>query len=165
MVANALFGDGAAAVAGVSGEAAPLSCWRLLRSGSCLLADSAGAMTWTVGDHGFEMTLAKNVPGLIARHLGPWLKKWLGEQGVALEEVRSWAVHPGGPRILSAVEEGLALPGGALADSRAVFEEYGNMSSPTVLFILERLRAREAARPCVALGFGPGLVVESALLG
>jgi predicted naringenin-chalcone synthase len=167
MVANAIFADGAAAVVGVSGADAgePPLPWRLLASGSCLLPDSAGAMTWTVGDHGFEMFLAKNVPGLIAANLRPWLAAWLADPGVALGDVRSWAVHPGGPRILDAVQDGLALPAEALADSRAVFEEYGNMSSPTVLFILERLWAREAPRPCVALAFGPGLVVEAALLG
>jgi predicted naringenin-chalcone synthase len=78
-------------------------------------------------------------------------------------DVRSWAVHPGGPKIVSAVEESLSLSQEALAPSRAVFGEFGNMSSPTVLFILSRLRKADAPRPCVALGFGPGLVAEAAL--
>jgi predicted naringenin-chalcone synthase len=164
MVANALFADGAAAVVGVGASAAPPGAWRVAATGSCLIPDSADAMTWTIGEHGFEMTLSKQVPGLIARHLRPWLGAWLGREGVAPSEVRSWAIHPGGPRILGAVEEGLGLPREAAAASRAVFAEHGNMSSPTVLFILDRLRRQGAGRPCVALAFGPGLMAEAALL-
>jgi predicted naringenin-chalcone synthase len=104
------------------------------------------------------------VPGLIAEHLRPWLRSWLATQGLDLSEVKSWAVHPGGPRILEAVEEGLTLPRGALTMSREVFAVCGNMSSPTVLFILDRLRRIDAPRPCVMLGFGPGLMAEAALV-
>ena len=120
-------------------------------------------MSWTVGDHGFEMSLSRRVPRLIATHLKPWLGAWLGDNGLSLADVRSWAIHPGGPKIVSAVEESLSLSVEALKPSRSVFAEYGNMSSPTVLFILRRLREENAPRPCVALGFGPGLVAEAAL--
>jgi len=167
MIANAIFADGAAAVvgawSGAAGDRTDAGLWRLADSGSCVFPGSADAMTWTVGDHGFEMTLSKKVPGLIAVHLRPWLMAWLGQQDVALDEVASWAIHPGGPRILDAVEDTLNLPTGATSASREVFAQYGNMSSPTVLFILERLRQGRAPRPCVALGFGPGLTVEAAL--
>lgn len=175
LVANAIFADGAAAVVGASGGRkppvlpteqgadAPRTLWSLAASGSCLIPDSADDMGWTVGDHGFEMTLSRRVPGLIARHLRPWLQAWLGDNGLSLNAVRSWAVHPGGPKILEAVEESLALPAEALTTSRAVFADYGNMSSPTVLFVLDRLRKQHAPPPCVALGFGPGLVAEAAL--
>jgi predicted naringenin-chalcone synthase len=161
VVTNALFGDGAAAVVGVGFDRP--GAWRVAATGSCLVPDSAAAMSWTIADHGFEMTLSKRVPGLIGRHLRPWLEGWLGQQGVALADVASWAIHPGGPRILDAVEESLGLPPSATADSRAVLAEYGNISSPTVLFVLERLRARGAGVPCVALAFGPGVAVEAAL--
>jgi predicted naringenin-chalcone synthase len=164
MIANAIFGDGAAAVVGAPPDAAPAGAWQAVASGSVLVPDSAAAMTWTVGDHGFEMTLSPRVPGLIATHLRPWLQDWLRGQGLRLTDVASWAVHPGGPRILSAVEEALALPREATAASRAVFAEFGNLSSPTVLFILDRLIANNAPRPCVALGFGPGLTAEALLL-
>ncbi len=80
-----------------------------------------------------------------------------------MKDVGSWAVHPGGPKILCAVEEGLGLKPADMAMSRAVFADYGNMSSPTVLFIVDRLRNANAPRPCVALGFGPGLVAEATL--
>jgi predicted naringenin-chalcone synthase len=185
MVANAIFADGAAALVGVpaptsnpppadatdrshgsykSYPAPDESPWQATASGSCLIPNSLDAMTWTVGDHGFEMTLSKRVPGLIAEYLRPWLERWLEGQGLALTDVASWAIHPGGPRILSAVEEALQLPKAATAASRAVFAEFGNMSSPTVLFILDRLRREGAPRPCVAVGFGPGLMAEALLL-
>jgi predicted naringenin-chalcone synthase len=164
MIANALFADGAAAAVGCAAAAAPRGAWRVAATGSCLVPDSATAMTWTVGDYGFEMTLSKKLPGLIAGHLRPWLEGWLGRQGLAPADVRSWAVHPGGPAIVDAVETALDLPGSATAASRAVLGEYGNMSSATLLFILDRLRAARAPLPCVALGFGPGVVVEAALL-
>src|SRR5262245_687641 len=187
LIANAIFADGAGAVVGARDEPNPPtpfpnreggvkppsllgkgvgglgSAWSLLASGSCLIPGSADDMGWTIGDHGFEMSLSRRVPGLIAKHLRPWLESWLGDNGLSLADVRSWAAHPGGPKIVSAVEESLALSTEALAPSRAVFAEYGNMSSPTILFILKRLRELNAPRPCVALGFGPGLVAEAAL--
>jgi len=160
VIANALFADGAAAVIGRAGEQG----WRVAATGSCLIPDSADAMGWTVGDRGFEMTLSRQIPRLIAKHLRPWMGEWLAGHGLTVETVGSWAVHPGGPKILSAVEESLGLPAAVTAVSRAVFAEYGNMSSPTVLFILDRLRRMNAPRPCVMLGFGPGLVAEAALV-
>jgi len=167
MIANAIFADGAAAVVGAASgsveEGTSAGTWRLAHSASCVFPGSADAMTWTVGDYGFEMTLSKKVPGLIAAHLRPWLINWLGQPGIALGHVASWAIHPGGPRILDAVEDALDLPAEATSMSRAVFAQYGNMSSSTVLFILERLREQQEPRPCVALGFGPGLTVEAAL--
>lgn len=163
MIANALFADGAAAVVGAAPVTNATPGWRLIASGSCVFPGSADAMTWTIGDHGFEMTLSKRVPRLIAEHLRPWLSDWLRSRGVGLDAVGSWALHPGGPRILDAVEQALGLPPEAAAESRAVFAEFGNMSSPTVLFILDRLMRRRAPGPCVALGFGPGLTAEVAL--
>ena len=163
VVANAIFADGAAAVIGSSPATAPKNTWRLVASGSCVFPGTSAAMSWTIGDHGFEMTLSKQVPGLIQTHLRPWLIDWLERQEMRLSDIRSWAIHPGGPRILGAVEEALDLRPQQTAAARAVFAEYGNMSSPTVLFILERMRRENAPRPCLALGFGPGLAVEAAL--
>jgi predicted naringenin-chalcone synthase len=164
IVANAIFADGAAALVGVSDADAPVNEWRAVASGSCLVPNSADAMTWHIGDHGFEMTLSKRVPGLIATYLRPWVERWLGGLDLRVEDVASWAIHPGGPRIVSAAEESLNLSREATAVARAVFAAYGNMSSPTVLFILDQLRRENAPRPCVALGFGPGLMVEALLL-
>ncbi len=136
VIANALFADGAAAAVGVPHTAAPQDAWRVAANGSYLVPDTADAMTWRIEDHGFEMTLAKKVPNLIARHLRPWLEGWLGKLQLGLDNVHSWSIHPGGPKILDAAEESLGLPRAATAASREVFAEYGNMSSPTVLFIL-----------------------------
>ena len=163
VVANAIFADGAAAVIGGSQPKTRRGAWRLVASGSRIFPGTSAAMSWTVGDHGFEMTLSKKVPGLIQTHLRPWVSDWLSRHDLQLEDIHSWAIHPGGPRILGAVEEALGLRPDDTATARAVFAEYGNMSSPTTLFILDRLRREHAPRPCLALGFGPGLAVEAAL--
>jgi predicted naringenin-chalcone synthase len=187
VVSNALFADGAASVVGTARRAAGVSppcpsysppddpgdtpasrrplAWKLLDSGSTVIPETTDAMTWTVGDHGFEMTLSPRVPDLIHQTLRPWLEGWLAAQGISLAAIGSWAVHPGGPRVLGATAEALGLPAQALAASRDLLRDCGNMSSPTVLFLLDRLRREDAPRPCVALGFGPGLTIEAALFG
>lgn len=166
LVSNALFADGAAAAVLGPQPAATSGArpWRLVANGSMVLPDSEDAMTWRVNDHGFAMTLSPRVPQLIREQLRKWLSAWLSRHDLSLDAVGSWAVHPGGPRILRAVAEALDLSENALDESHAVLANYGNMSSPTILFIMERLRKRRAALPCVALGFGPGLVVEAMLL-
>lgn len=162
LVSNALFADGAAAlVCGLASES--FDGWRLVRTGSHLFPDSTDAMSWTIGNHGFEMSLSARVPELIAMQLRPWLKQWLCDAGFSLSQIGSWAIHPGGPRIVSAVSSALGLPAGADTLSREVLADCGNMSSPTILFIIKELMLRDAPRPCVALGFGPGLALEVAL--
>jgi predicted naringenin-chalcone synthase len=133
-------------------------------TGSCLIPDALDAMTWTIGDHGFEMSLSPRVPSLLERHLGAWFVPWLGEQGLTPGDVGGWAVHPGGPRILGTVAGCLGLPDSALRVSRGVLAEHGNMSSPTVLFIAERLGRERVPLPWVLIAFGPGLVAEVALI-
>ena len=164
IVANALFADGAAALVGVSGQTSAGSVYRVVSSGSTLVDDCEDAMSWRIADHGFQMTLSPRVPELISRTIRPYLEGWLAGQGMDFAAVGSWAVHPGGPRILAAFGEATGLSRAMLEPSYKVLAEYGNMSSPTVLFILERLRRIGAPRPCVALAFGPGLAVESVLL-
>jgi len=161
MVGNALFADGSAAV--VLGPPSNRSSWRLAANGACLFPNSESAMSWFVRDHGFEMVLSTRVPNLIRQNVGPWLESWLSKSGLGLGDVASWAVHPGGPRVLACIQEALGLGEEAVAVSRAVLARHGNMSSATVLFILDELIRRDAPRPCVALGFGPGLAAEAAL--
>src|SRR5262245_15322407 len=177
VVANALFADGAGAIVGRNGhgrsgrdwrserrlENSPASSWQLVASGSHLVPEAADAMTWTIGDHGFGMTLSKRIPEVIGAKLRPWLDEWLVEHGVRVADVKSWAIHPGGPKILDSAAAVLGLPTDAVWASREILSEYGNMSSATVLFILKRLIDSGAEGPCVALGFGPGLNVEVAL--
>jgi alkylresorcinol/alkylpyrone synthase len=173
IVANALFGDGAGAVvacgeaawARLRARSAVPQCLRLVASGSAVLADSTDLMTWRVGDHGFTMTLSPQIPDTLRRTLGGWLSEWLASKDLDIGRVGAWAIHPGGPRILGACEEALGLGPGDMAWSKDVLAEFGNLSSPTVLFILERLRRADAARPWVMLGFGPGLAIEAAVVG
>jgi alpha-pyrone synthase len=163
-VANALFADGAAALVGAHHSRAPDQFWRLTASGAAILPNSIDAMTWRIGDHGFEMSLSKDVPHLIRKHLLPTLQSWLQRHNLEVGRVPSWAIHPGGPKIVAQVAEALSLTSAQIADSLAVLAAFGNMSSPTILFVLDRLRRYAAKRPCVALGFGPGLALECALL-
>lgn len=163
VIANAIFADGAAAVVGVHESSAPSGAWRATACGANLFPGTRDAMTWSIGDYGYVMSLSKRVPGLIAAHLRPWVEQWLDQHELALEDVATWAVHPGGPRIVAAVEEALALPHDKTRASHNTFADFGNMSSPTVLFIIDALRKHNAPRPCVALGFGPGLAVEATL--
>ena len=162
VVANALFADGAGALVARAGEAG-IGAWRVLDTGSCVIPDSEDAMTWSIRDHGFEMTLSAAVPELIALNLRGWVDEWLGQHGMTVNDIRSWAVHPGGPRILGAAGKALGLENGSMEASREILKNFGNMSSPTVLFILNRLRERNAGTPCLALAFGPGLVAEGVL--
>ncbi len=163
IVANTLFADGAAAAILCNGPSRG-GLWRLRGTGSCLLPDSTEDMGWRIGDHGFEMTLSSRVPSIIQAQLNDWLCDWLAAHGLTPKEVGSWAIHPGGPRVIDAVERTLGLSPQDTVASREVLAEHGNMSSPTVFFILRRLAEQEAPRPCVMLAFGPGLVVEAALL-
>ena len=165
IVANSLFADGAGALVGVSQEVdATEGGWTTAANGTLLMPGSADAMTWNIGDHGFHMTLSARVPELIRRNLADWLQTWLAANDLVIDDVATWAVHPGGPRILSAFAEAAGIDGSAMDVSRRVLSEFGNMSAATLLFILERLRHQDAPRPCVAVGFGPGMVVEAALL-
>jgi predicted naringenin-chalcone synthase len=177
LVASALFSDGAAAVVGgaarngaaaaasnASARAEAVDAWEVVEHRSALLPDTGHMMSWRIGDHGFAMTLSPEVPDVIRQRLRPWLEAWLAEHSLRLDDIRGWAIHPGGPRILSACGEALGLDHTCLAESQQVLAAYGNMSSPTTLFILERFRRRPNSLPCVALAFGPGLTIEAALI-
>lgn len=180
LVANSLFSDGAAAMV-LKSECAPGSdrseperearhgagvtrLGRHIASGSFVIEDTAEAMQWGIGNHGFEMHLSSQVPNIVGSRLPGWLANWLAEHQLSISDINGWAVHPGGPRVLDAVEDCLSLHADALATSRAVLADCGNMSSPTVLFIVERLSKAGTTGPCVILGFGPGLTMEAALL-
>ncbi len=192
IVANALFADGAAAAVVRAGrdsdsDSKPLM---IVDFRSEVLPESVEFIQWHIGNNGFQMSLSPQLPRMIERTLGPWLQAWLGRDDLSIDQIGSWAVHPGGPRILEAcaaairAEQGVGvrgqgtggsgaatssnatatLPVAILADSEAVLAEFGNMSSPTVLFILDRLRRRDAPRPIVSLAFGPGVAIEAVLL-
>lgn len=124
------------------------------------LPDSEELISWTITDEGFAMHLSGEVPHRIAAGLADPGFAHAATGGVAPHEIGAWAVHAGGRSILDAVETGLALPQGALAESRGVLRDYGNMSSATLMFVLERMLARGPVERGVALAFGPGLAAE-----
>ncbi len=164
LVANALFADGSGALVLGNDETQQNDTPHVVATGSLLIPNTKEAMSWNIGNHGFEMTLSSMVPGIIQEHLNTFLKGWVTKQIDDLAVVRGWAVHPGGPRVLGAVQDALSLPDEALQTSRNVLQEYGNMSSATLVFILDKMIHSKIPRPWLMLGFGPGLEIEVALI-
>ncbi len=177
LVANSLFADGAAGLVigarnkGVDSQelsdmCAPIpSQWSVVATLSKWIPKTTGLMSWTIGDHGFKMTLDPQVPSVIEANLEEELRVWLESQSLSIADIDAWAIHPGGPRIIQATGKALGLSPHLLEGSQAVLAVHGNMSSPTVLFILERLSQKQLhANHCVLLAFGPGLCIEAVLL-
>ncbi len=168
LVSHALFGDAATAV--VLQPSAPglrVPGLQVLDVAAVTDPTTADHMTWDVTDLGFRMGLSPEVPRVLARHVRGAVEGLLTRNGLTIDEVDGWAVHPGGPRILDVVAEQLGLPDDALDASRAVLAQRGNCSSSTVLMVVEALRAAghpAPGRTAVAMAFGPGLTLYSALL-
>ncbi len=154
-----LFGDGcAAAIVSADPQGFSLDSFH-----AEVAQDAADQITWDIGDSGFEMVLSGQVPATIADALRGGSERILA--GQASKEFQMWAVHPGGRSVLDAVEEAFELDEAALVASRDVLRDYGNMSSPTILFVLEALmreRPAKGAQGC-AMAFGPGLAAECML--
>jgi alpha-pyrone synthase len=157
VLAFLIFADGCAAAL-VSGDPSGL---RLGRSSTAIATEAADQITWGIGAHGFDMTLSGAVPSSIGALLPGHLPAML--HGRPPEQVVHWAVHPGGRSVLDAVERALELQPRALAGSREVLRRYGNMSSPTILFVLAGMLEGGIPGPGCALAFGPGLAIESML--
>ncbi|UWZ84023.1 type III polyketide synthase [Occallatibacter riparius] len=153
-----LFADGCSASL-VSAEPTGLAIDSFLAVG---LPDSSDLITWRIGDGGFDMHLSGKVPGEIRRAM-----KDVGSvvtRGRDRQEIDLWAVHPGGRTILDAVEQGLELPSDALRFSRDILSRFGNMSSATVMFVLQKVMAEaQAGQQGCAMSFGPGVTAETML--
>ncbi|MEX2541164.1 MAG: type III polyketide synthase [Trueperaceae bacterium] len=164
LLAASVFADGAAAAV-VTARRPETPSLRLDTFATALARDAGDEMAWTIGDTGFEMVLSRRLPEVVEAKVGGAIAPLFRGARIRPQEVEHWAVHPGGRAILDQVESTLELGTDALLASRAVLAEYGNMSSATVLFVLERLLAEPAPpqEPVVAIAFGPGLTVESAL--
>jgi predicted naringenin-chalcone synthase len=164
IVAASVFADGAAAAIVTADPAVGRpGGLELHRFGSALTDEGETDMVWTIGDHGFEMVLSAEVPRIIGREIQGAVARFLGDDGAP----DVWAVHPGGRSVLDRVETGLELAPDALAASRGVLRDFGNMSSATILFILAALLDDADIGDGVrvaGLAFGPGLTVESALM-
>jgi len=163
--ANALFGDAAAACVIDNSTDAP----QLAAFASNIFPDTRDLMAWRIGDHGFEMTLSPKTPDAVRAAARNWVPGWLAEHGLSVRDVAAWTIHPGGPRVLDAALEGLALEpdteSRAREDAAHILRTRGNTSSPTILLILERiLAAGPIEGPIAAIAFGPGLAAEAFLL-
>lgn len=164
IVASAVFADGAAAAVvtadPLADSAAPVL--EIEHFATALTGDGEKDMDWTIGDEGFEMVLTAEVPRIVGREIRTAVESIARDGGA--EAVDAWAVHPGGRSILDRVQAGLGLSDDAMAASRDVLRRYGNMSSATVLFILQAILADDALADgarVIGIGFGPGLTVES----
>lgn len=164
LVSNSLFADGAgAAVVGCAPKKDETPLFSLRGSASLALEGSLDLMTWTIGDTGFKMGLSPKVPEAIEKEVLDFTKRILNNSA-PFEEVL-FAVHPGGRAIVDAVAKACSLDGEQLEATWRVLKEYGNMSSPTFLFVLEEILKEKSAREwVVGLGFGPGLSMEGLLL-
>lgn len=160
LLAMLQFGDGAAAAL-VTNDGPGLA---LGDPFAATIGDSDSLIRWTIGDTGFAMHLSGEVPARLALALGAADTRRALTGGVDPAAIDGWAVHAGGRSILDAVEQALTLTPDSLADSRAVLNDYGNMSSSTLMFVLERLFAKRPERG-VALAFGPGLAAEGLRFG
>lgn len=167
LVVGCLFGDGAAAAVFARQGRFEGGLGELAGSRSALHPDSIDQMSWRVGDHGFVMTLDAEVPATLGAETEPFVQALLALHGARREDVRGWAIHGGGPKIIDAIRDSLAIGEDDVASSRAVLRQFGNMSSATILFVLEKELERARARDggdVVLLGFGPGLTMEGAIL-
>ncbi|MFG0242207.1 MAG: type III polyketide synthase [Phycisphaerales bacterium JB054] len=159
-VANAIFADGAACA--VLGQRPGRAAVRAF--GSQVFPDTRKLMSWTIADNGFRMHLSPRAPGVLRRHVRDWVEPWLAAHHLTLDQIAGWALHPGGKDILEAVRIGLGLPDDALAHSRATLDAHGNMSSATVLWVIDALLRAGTSGPIATIAFGPGLTGEAMLL-
>lgn len=160
LTANLLFADGCAGVLLSSKR----SRVRVVDCACHTLPAAANQMVWFAGDHGLQLTLSNELPDTLALHIGPAIQSFLARSQKSLDQIDHWVVHPGGPQILDSMEKTMNLPSDALRWSRDVLRRYGNMSSPTVFFILRELIQAHQAGVVLMAAFGPGLTIEFALL-
>jgi alpha-pyrone synthase len=169
VVVNAIFGDGAAAVI-LTAQSPETAQGKLAYVGghSLLTPDSTDMMSWNIGNTGFLMGLSPKVPKAIAEYLPSYMTALRDRYDLsAATNLDFWAIHPGGRQILDQVQSVLQLSDPMIADSYGILRDYGNMSSPTILFILERIwkkhQAGDGFKHGVAIAFGPGLTIEGCL--
>ena len=160
LVAGALFGDGAAAaVIGTEGVGPGI-----VATGEHRWPRSLDVMGWTVEDDGLGVLFSVRVPEVVRLHMREATARFLGRHGLALGDVERWICHPGGAKVVSALEEALSLPATAMDDARIVLRDCGNMSAASVLFVLERALASPGWRRGLVTAMGPGVSAAFALI-
>ncbi len=165
-VASALFADGAAAVL-VCGDACPEDGIHMVDTLSTLWPDTLDLMGWEFTQTGLSVILSTGVPRLLKKHLKDNIHEFLKRNQLKLKDLSHFVIHPGGAKILNAFRKSLDLSEGMLEPSRFVLENYGNMSSPTLLFVLDHIIAERSPQKSdwgLCAAFGPGFSSELILL-
>ena len=164
VVATALFGDGAAAAVLQAGDGPP-GARPVLADAQHLWPDTLDIMGWTVDPVGFGIVLAPTLPGFVSQRFHEAMQGF-GREAQGFHDAHArYVCHPGGARVLPALEGVMGLPEGALDVEREVLAEFGNMSAPTVFFVLERVLAAGEAGPLTLAALGPGFTASFAALG
>ncbi len=168
LLSNTIFGDGSAAVVIVSDAAARLSHQKGMTINgfySLLLNKGKGLICWDITPVNFEMVLDAGVPDLIGAEVNAILLNAGKKLNISTSAIGKWAIHPGGKKILDTVKKKLQLSDEEMKYSYNVLADYGNMSSPTILFVLNEIMNGElrSGETIFSIGFGPGLSIESAL--
>ena len=166
-VANSLFSDGAAAALVQNTAETNVSTIIELESFYTeFLPEARDEMGWYVGNTGFEMRLTSKISRQIKKYIKPITNNLLAHAGLAYGQIGAWAIHPGGKKILEAVEDALELPEESNAVAYEVLQQYGNMSSATILFVLDKMlnTRKHAGERILSYAFGPGLTVEGMVL-
>lgn len=155
MIATALFADGCAAAV-ISGKSETESGPRFRAFDQKTWPKTRDMMGWEIGQTGFDLVLARDIPTFVAKDFTPFCDKFLEVQGLSKPELGEPACHPGGGRVVDALESYLQPSGPSIPTTREVLSEFGNMSSPTVLFVLERLLKADPDKPILLTALGPG---------
>jgi alkylresorcinol/alkylpyrone synthase len=158
VVATALFGDGAAAAVLSAGEGVGLMT--IESSGEHLWPATLDVMGWRVDPVGFSAIFSRSIPDVVTEKLRPATEAFLCRQGASLGDVDQLVFHPGGARVVDALEAAFDLPAGTLCVERQVLREFGNMSAPTVLFVLERVLAGGMTGRGLLAALGPGFTAS-----
>jgi alkylresorcinol/alkylpyrone synthase len=161
IVATALFGDGAAAAVLKAGEG---GLYQVAGGSEWLWPDTLGIMGWDVEDPGLGVVFDRAIPPFVEENMSTGVRRILESSGQDRASIDRFTCHPGGAKVIAALESSLALPEGTLDHERAVLRDYGNMSAPTVLFVLERLLAAGAPDRTVLLALGPGFTTSGLCL-
>jgi alkylresorcinol/alkylpyrone synthase len=167
LIASGLFGDGAAAAV-VVGDGRPADGPRIVATRSVFYPDSEHVMGWNISESGFRVVLSPDVPTVVAEHLAADVDAFLAGHSLSRADVAAWISHPGGPKVLEAVQQALSLPAEALEASWRSLREAGNLSSASVLLVLEETMSARRRPPAGAYGLllamGPGFCSELVLL-